>query len=175
MKFRIGVGAAPVALIGDEQYPVALAEIIDGSRLRLLCSIFIVDLAPRRDRDLAVDKVLHSMADAVWRGVDARLLIGGSRTNTELIELADAGRQRALSLGVPCRWLTASRRRGSHSKFVVADDTVLNGSHNWSASAFDESTQDSVLVRSPDLAAYVASLFEKQWGRARIEEHRAPI
>ena len=115
------------------------------------------------------------MADAVWRGVDARLLIGGSRTNTELIELAYAGRQRALALGVPCRWLTASRQRGSHSKFVVADDAVLCGSHNWSAIAFRDSTQDSVLLRSPDLAAYIASLFEKQWLRARTEDQRAPV
>jgi len=175
MQFRIGVRSAQVALVPEQKYPVVLSELIDQSRHRLLCSVFIVDLSPRRDRELEVDDTLHSMSGAVWRGVDVRLLIGGSRTNLELIELADAGRQRAISLDIPCRWLTASRRRGSHSKFVVADDSVLCGSHNWSPSAFRDSVQDSILVRSADLAAYLAAVFEKQWLRARIGETRVPV
>jgi phosphatidylserine/phosphatidylglycerophosphate/cardiolipin synthase-like enzyme len=51
-------------------------------------------------------------------------------------------------------------------KLVVADDHVLTGSHNWSGGAFEGQVQDSVMVTSPDLAAYLSAVFETQWSAA---------
>jgi phosphatidylserine/phosphatidylglycerophosphate/cardiolipin synthase-like enzyme len=133
----------------------------------LWCSLFIVDLLPLRDKKLGVDGILQELDAAVWRGVDTRLLVGGSRTNFTIAHIAELARARALELGVPCRWLTSKNVRGSHMKLVIADEYVLTGSHNWSAGAFGgRQTQDSILIASADFAAYASRVFARQWARA---------
>jgi len=115
-----------------------------------------------------VDSVLTEIRNAIWRGVDARILIGGSRTNFNIARLSDAARTRALELGIPCRLLTSTNIRGSHTKMVIADKWVLTGSHNWSGGAFTDQTQDSLIIESDALSAYLSKLFEEQWNRAEI-------
>lgn len=166
----IRVDDAQVATLADEAYAPRLRALIRGARRRCLCSVFIVDTWPFRAYELLVDDLLVELASAGWRGVDARLLIGGSRSNLRLAEVALAARDRARELGLQCRWLTsAPRRRGSHVKLVIADDDVLTGSHNWSAGAFEGQTQDSVHLRSAGLAAVLATRFEEQWSRTATE------
>ncbi len=170
-----GVATAKVALVADAAYLDALLGLAARASQRLLCSIFIVDITPTLDRAHPVDTMLESLAAAAWRGADTRLLIGGSRDNISLAEAADAARSRARARSIPCRWLTSRAARGSHAKLVVADDSVLIGSHNWSPGALsgNHQTQDSVLVASRDLAALSATRFEAQWLRAE-EPHAAP-
>jgi phosphatidylserine/phosphatidylglycerophosphate/cardiolipin synthase-like enzyme len=174
-KMRYGVLAAKVRLVADGAYPAELKSLIARSTRRCLCSLFIIDLSPARDRGLLVSAVMHDLQSAAWRGVDVRVLIGGCRTNVEMAELADAARARAHQLGVPCRWLTSKRNQGSHMKTVIADDRVLTGSHNWSAGAFTNQTQDSILVESQSLAAYLVTIFEDQWARAGERTGDVPI
>ena len=156
-----------VRLVSDDQYLPVLRSLIANATWRCLCSLFLADLSPAGDRELLVDSVLLELQEARWRGVDARLLIGGSRSNFEIAELSELARARALQIGLPCRWLTSKKVRGSHTKVVVADDAVLTGSHNWSVGAFTDQSQDSLLVESADLAAYSAALFRRQWKRAQ--------
>lgn len=161
---------ALVAPLADETYAPRLHAVIGAARRRCLCSVFIVDTWPFRANELRVDELLVELAATAWRGVDTRLLIGGSRSNLRLAEVALAARDRARELGIPCRWLTsAPRRRGSHVKLAVIDDDVLTGSHNWSAGAFEGQTQDSLHLRSADLAAVLAARFESQWRRTPAE------
>lgn len=159
----VGVRNARVRLVPDEQYLPELRSLIAGARQTCLCSLFIVDLTPKPWGRVLVDTVLGDLAAAYWRGVDVRLLIGGSRDNIEIAETANTARARARELGIPVLWVTSRPRRGSHAKLVVVDDFVLTGSHNWSAGAFVNQTQDSVLVASKDLALYLTETFEQSW------------
>jgi len=170
-----GVRDARVQAVVDDGYAATLHSIVSRARRRCLCSMFMIDLAPARDRKLRVDDVLIGLRDARWRGADVRLLVGGSRINVDMAELADTARGRALELGIPCRWLTSQKVRGSHAKIVVADDMVLLGSHNWSDASFTTETQDSVLVESADLAALMAVYFDEQWTRVPEEKSRVSI
>jgi phosphatidylserine/phosphatidylglycerophosphate/cardiolipin synthase-like enzyme len=162
----IGIGQAAGRLVPDEAYLPFLAEMVNGARRRCLATVFIVDASSGSDSALLVDGLLLAFAEAAWRGVDARLVIGGSRTNRKMIEMAETARKRAGSLALPCRWLTSAANRGSHAKLVIADDRVLVGSHNWSAGAFTGQTQDSVCVSSPALARVLGDQFEGQWRKA---------
>lgn len=168
MTSAIPVGAmgGRARLVPDDSYLAELEALLARARRRCLCSLFIVELAPLRDRRLAVDGLLRELAGARWRGADARLLVGGSRSNLQIAILSESARAHALRVGLPCRWLTSRPARGSHAKLVVADDAVLVGSHNWSPGAFERETQDSVLVESADLAEHLAGLFERQWASA---------
>lgn len=159
-----GVLDAQVALASDRSYETLLRAMIGRARCRIWVNMFIVDLSTY-DPKLRVLGVLHDLASAQWRGVDVRLLIGGSRTNLSIAEGAATAQAVARRLKLTSRWMTARNIRGSHAKYVVADDEVLLGSHNWSPSAFAHSTQDSLWLHSSDLAAYLCDAFSAQWLR----------
>lgn len=162
----VGVSQVGVRLLPDNTYLGAITSSIQHARRRVLCSVFLVDLSPGRDRALVVDTLLVELSAARWRGTDVRLIVGGSRTNFDIAQIAIAARARALSLAVPCRALMASSVRGSHVKMAITDDTVHLGSHNWSPGAFTNQIQDSVAIKSEAFSAQLADLFEMQWTRA---------
>lgn len=163
IRHKLGVADARAALVSDEQYGVAVRDLVRGCVHRCLASLFIVDPTPANDGDLVVDALLHDLAGAQWRGADVRLLIGGSRENGRIRDATLLGRARAQQLGVEARLLAARDQRSDHTKVVVVDDTVLVGSHNWSAGALTGQTQDSVLIQDRNLAAYFTHRFESRW------------
>lgn len=166
-KLKIGVISPRAALIPDEKYYLTIKSLISKAKKSCLASLFIVDIKGHNDPDLKVYQVLKSLQAAIWRGVEVKLLIGGSRKNLLIAESAQVARDVALSMEIDCKWLTSQDVRGSHSKVVVIDDFVLCGSHNWSAPAFSGQIQDSILIESAALASYSRDLFEKQWLRKK--------
>jgi phosphatidylserine/phosphatidylglycerophosphate/cardiolipin synthase-like enzyme len=160
----IGVLDAQVALVSDHSYEDVVTSMMQRARRRVWVSVFMIDLATP-DPKLRVLGAMHELAAAQWRGVDVRLLIGGSRDNLQMAECSATALAVAKQLGLTTRWLTSRKSRGSHVKFVLADDEVLLGSHNWSLSSFALSTQDSVWFQSPELSAYLCDAFAAQWLR----------
>lgn len=161
-----GVKNCHVALISDDKYYSTIQKIIAESKETCFASLFIVELkSGSLDDDLKVYQVLKLLKEAQWRGVDVKLLIGGSRNNLIIAESSEVARTVALNMGLECKWLTSVDVRGSHSKFVVADNFVLSGSHNWSAPAFTNQIQDSMLIDSDSIASYCQQIFLNQWNR----------
>jgi len=169
------LAAARAALVPDDTYRTVAAALVTGAAGHCLASLFIVDPDPLEDSELVVDALLLDMAGAVWRGVDSRLLIGGSRDNARIRDACLLARARAQELGLPARLIAATDQRSDHAKIVVADDAVLLGSHNWSPGALANQTQDSVLIRDAGLAGRFATRFEALWAIARAEGFDAPV
>jgi phosphatidylserine/phosphatidylglycerophosphate/cardiolipin synthase-like enzyme len=171
-KIKYGVLKSKAGLVFDAAYNSTIKSLVAQARHRCLCSLFLVDLltAPgqklRQEQKLLVDDILIELQTALWRGVDVRLLIGGSWDNLRIATLSETARARATELGIPCQWMTYQKGHQSHAKLVIADDYVLTGSHNWSVGALTDQVQDSILVESETLAAYLISIFEYQWKRA---------
>jgi phosphatidylserine/phosphatidylglycerophosphate/cardiolipin synthase-like enzyme len=163
---RLAVMAPEVALVTDRRYSKVLAGMIGRARARIWASLFMVDLDVAFDPGHVVLGVLNELAAARWRGIDVRLIVSGSRDNYTIAEAAATAVAVSRQMAIPTRWLGARERRGSHAKFVISDDEILLGSHNWSATAFLGSTQDSAWLQSPPLAAYLGGLFAEQWSRA---------
>lgn len=170
----IGIRNAKTALVSDESYFKAAIATIERSVHHCLAMVFIVDPDPINDDKLRVDALLRELAAAAWRGVDARLIIGGSRDNRDILDGCLLARSRANALGVPARLLAATEQRSVHTKMLVADERVLLGSHNWSPGALGGQRQDSVLVEDGTLSALLASRFEQQWVYAKAEGFDVP-
>jgi len=165
-ELTFGATAAKIRLISDDDYLPTLKWMLRNCSHRFWASVFLIDLSPDRDKRLMVNSTILEIRNAIWRGVDARLLIGGSRITFDIAMLSDAARTRALSLRIPCRWLTSHKKRGSHVKMAIADKLVLTGSHNFSSNDLLKVTQDSLLIESAALSAYLSKIFEVQWNRA---------
>lgn len=162
----VGVRSARVSLISDDGYYNTVRQLFEHATRCSLASVFIVDLNAHDDPDIKVLQILRALQDAAWRGVEAKLLVGGSRENLAIAEACHIAMDLALSIGIDCRLLTNEERRGSHVKLVTVDNYVLSGSHNWSLSAISGQIQDSLLVKSPAMAAYMRKVFFEQWARA---------
>lgn len=150
-------------LVSDGQYAKVLSSIISKSTQKCLCSIFIIDLINGGNSSNNVFNIIELLEESKWRGVDTRIIIGGSRSNFDIAAISETSRKILSSLSIPCKWLTSMDKRGSHAKLVICDDYVLLGSHNWSAGAFTNQIQDSILLQSKPLAAFYSEYFNKQW------------
>jgi phosphatidylserine/phosphatidylglycerophosphate/cardiolipin synthase-like enzyme len=156
----------PLARVSDGNYYPAVLGLLRASTHRCCCSLFIVDHFLEGDPAARVDTVLTELASAHWRGIEVRLLIGGSRTNARIEKASLMADARARQLGIETRLASARKGLSSHVKLVIADDWVLTGSHNWSRAMFGAETQDSVLLRQPAVAASLGAYFDHQWAKA---------
>jgi phosphatidylserine/phosphatidylglycerophosphate/cardiolipin synthase-like enzyme len=161
-----GGGFAGPWLIPDQDYLGFIERLFASAERRCLASLFVVGAAPWRDRQALAEGLLRELAEARWRGVDARLLVGGSPDNTMGAELAREAERRANVLRVPCRWLTRTPQLANHARVVVADDHVLVGTHGWLERAAAEQAKDSVCVTSTSLARQLTDRFNNQWRTA---------
>ena len=171
----LGLHDALTALVPDAAYAGVATAMIRAARGHCMATVFIVDPDPIEDDALVVDALLGDMADAAWRGVDTRLVIGGSRENGDILDACLLARSRAQTLGVPCRMVAATDQRSTHIKMLVADDHVLLGSHNWSPGALaGPQRQDSVLVTHGGFAGFGVGRILEQWAIARAEGFDVP-
>jgi len=166
----LGVSGGRVRLVVDAEFGPVLGTMIRGANRAVLCSYFIVDVSPYRGPAHLVDELLGELESARWRGVDVRVLLGGSRDNPDILETCMGAGLRLRQRGIPFRLITARAVDvTSHAKFTVADDAALVGSHNVSGNSLSVETQDSVVVESAPLAAYLRGEFERQWVAARLD------
>ncbi|MCB9307114.1 MAG: hypothetical protein H6565_11005 [Lewinellaceae bacterium] len=161
----------PVLPVFDEDYLEVAVQSIQFSYHRCYCSVFIVDHDLDNFQQLKVDTILFELSSAHWRGVDTRLIIGGSRDNRRIQEPALLAYSRAKDLNIETKLVANSEDNNSHVKLIIADDLIITGSHNWSRSLSSEQTQDSVLLNSAPLANYLTRYFETQWHRLTNSKH----
>ncbi len=160
-----------VARVSDGEYHRTLLDLIRHSVGQCVCDIFIVDHELDRDPDLRVDRILVELAAAAWRGVETRLMIGGSRHVPAIRGATLLAWARARDLGVDARLASATKDGSSHVKLVIADDRVLTGSHNWTRGMFGDETQDSVLLEGSALAAALRTYFIDKWLSTAQDEY----
>ncbi len=164
-RISLGVKNVEVALVSDENYYDSARSIIQESEHQCLCSLFILDLSPDVDLELKVHNLLLELQQAHWRGVDVKVVIGGSRSNFEIAKISHSAYNFIRESSLPCKLLMSEDVRGSHMKFVCTDSKVLSGSHNWSFGAFGGQIQDSILINSENMVSYINTLFYGQWKR----------
>src|SRR5262249_32585802 len=98
----LGVLGAQAALVSDRAYEKIVKSMIGRARRRGWASLFRIDLATP-DPKLRVLGAMHELAAAQWRGVDVRLLIGGSRDNLQMAESSAASLAVARQLNLASR------------------------------------------------------------------------
>jgi phosphatidylserine/phosphatidylglycerophosphate/cardiolipin synthase-like enzyme len=55
-----------------------------------------------------------------------------------------------------------------HSKFLIVDDLIVIGSHNWSAGFYFQFNDWSVVVISPGLTQEMSTRFNSLWDAAAM-------
>ncbi len=161
-----GGGFAGPWLIPDRDYLGFVERLFASATRRCLASVFVVGSAPWRDRAALLEGLMMALGEARWRGVDARILVGGSPDNPMTAEMAATAERRAGVLRVPCRWLTRTPQLANHARVVVADDHVVVATHGWLERAPTAAASESVCVTSMSLARQLTNRFADQWSTA---------
>lgn len=169
MSFESFPVAGATLLSNADYLPFALEQ-FERARKRLWVSVFIIDTRVLKDPLRSVRGLVEHLCRAQWRNVDVRVLVGVSDTP----EIHIANTTSALYLkdrGLPVRHFHSAHQVSTHSKFVLVDDLLLVGSHNWTHAAFHLGEEDSLAVRSSELAVGLGQQFEQLWaGGVQVEE-----
>jgi phosphatidylserine/phosphatidylglycerophosphate/cardiolipin synthase-like enzyme len=159
----VGVPAPQVGPL-TVRAPDCCAALVDGARNVALAERSLIRQAANRlfitvpyvhAQVPAVRALLDDCDAAVARGVDVRLLLGERQRSTDMRELE----QRRLTV----RQMDPQRSTRGHAKGVVADESVLLGSSNWSNGGLSINWEAAVMVRSADAARYYADAFTRDW------------
>jgi cardiolipin synthase A/B len=149
---------------------------VAGRHLRLLWSGRDVHegqlelIAAARRRVLVTTPYLHwrcapvrslvaELRAAEARGCNVAVLLGGAPAATD--------RDGLLASGIAARVMDPERGTRGHAKGVVADDSVLVSSANWSASGLSRNWEAALLVADRDAAGYFAAAWSRDWSAAR--------
>lgn len=159
---------ARVSLLKDSTYFDALIESIRSAQKSIWAHVFSFNLRPADDGELIVRSVARALGDAVSRGVQVRILLGGTAGKPLTLPAGNILAQRLLAgLGVECRTFRGADRDSSHAKYLLIDGhTLVCGSHNWSPRALSRGVDTAVAVRSRTVAAAAGLLFKAAWKRA---------
>jgi phosphatidylserine/phosphatidylglycerophosphate/cardiolipin synthase-like enzyme len=162
-SIKVGASGIKAELLPDNEYQKAVQFLCARARRRIFASLFIVDIKTDRDINPFVVELLNDLCNAKKRGVDVRIMIGGSSKNLTIQDITEAAWLYCVEIGIPCRLVTRYRERSSHKKIVVVDDYVILGSHNWSQGAFSGQIQDSIMLQDIRSANYFAYKLNREW------------
>lgn len=158
-----------VALLEDGAYYDYLLDAIRTAKRSIWAHVFSLNLRPPDDGALLVRTIARALGEARARGVDVRILLGGSATRFLTLPAGNLLAQRFLAgLGVACRLYDGEQARQSHAKFVIVDGVrLVCGSHNWSPRALAAGVDTSVVVESRPMAVAARRSFVEAWKQGR--------
>ncbi len=151
---------------GLEYYP-AVKEIIDNAEKSIAISMYIIKLDENNEKSL-IYKLCNSLVEAKKRGVDVKIILDQN------IDFVQADKDHDWDIeGKNESAYKYFKNNGidvfyddktifTHSKALVVDEEiVIVGSTNWSQSALTKNNENSVLIKSPELAKSILDGFSK--------------
>jgi len=144
-------------LVSPDNYFAHVKKIIDGATKRILLQQqYIVGGASAP----SVDKLLHSVKAKKDAGLDVRIIVSSKfaanweKTKDTLKAHGLIDRLKAINLDhfIHC-----------HNKGVIADDTVVVSSTNWSENSIRRAREAGVGIHSKDLSSFFATVFDDDW------------
>lgn len=145
-----------------------LVDFIGGTKVSLDCAIY----------DLRHPQVLQALADAVQRGVAARIAYDGGkqRAGGMMADPKPSGSEQAIKDAGLDAYAQAIHegRYLMHDKFLVRDsDTVWTGSANFTQGGLELQDNNCLVIASPELAASYAQVFNHLLTKDHQQLHRA--
>jgi phosphatidylserine/phosphatidylglycerophosphate/cardiolipin synthase-like enzyme len=152
----------------DRDYYWFVLDLIRSATHRVWVSMFLIDVRRAFDSELDVRSLVLALRDAMWRGVDVRIMVGHSSTVVQLREMNMVSLTYMRRHRLAVRTRRGVRPGGTHDKYLVVDhSTIVLGSHNWIEECFGATAEDSMAVVSQDLNLRLSQEFLGTWTMKR--------
>ena len=142
-------GVAPTrAWFGpSEAIAPALVQFIESATHQLDCCVFTI----------TDDQVFEALVRQHKRGVRVRIVSDDDKSEDRGSDLYRLDRA-----GLACRWDDSPHHM--HHKFAIADGRrLLNGSYNWTRSAWRANRENFMVTEEPALVRQYSEAFEAMW------------
>lgn len=163
----IAIDAA--TLLSGGEYLASLRRLIGEATSRIWVLQFLIDARPAADQRGDVRYLLHALAEAAHRGLDVRVVLPTvvNPGYPPTYDINDAASWFLTARGVEVRRYSGSQTRpSSHAKLVIIDtQIVLCGNANWTRRAFHVNAEQTVAVRSVELAERLSRNFRHVWAK----------
>ena len=123
--------------------------------------VWVVTYGMNKD---SVDQTMDLLADAKDRGADVRVLLERSSFDDHLNDMNGEASAYLKARGVEARF--DSKEVITHAKLVIADDSVVAGTNNWSYGGFEANHEGGALVDDAATVEALASYFDGLWQSA---------
>lgn len=149
--------------LDSRTYFSSLLNLMRHARYRIWVNMFYINLLPRGDNDYLVREYFDILKQKTSDRLNVKLLLG-TKDNLTVIDAANlVVSQLAKEYNIPTKMYSGAKTF-SHSKYVLVDNDIsILGSHNWSNRSLSIGVDDSLFVRSDQLAEYLSNDFFKQW------------
>lgn len=107
---------------------------------------------------LSDDRITRAIIDANQRGIDVRVISDNDKqydAGSDIAELIDTG--------VAVR--VDRTRHHMHHKFALLDNTLINGSFNWTRSASDYNRENITATENSPVMGDFESIFDQLWSK----------
>ncbi len=153
-----------IRLWRDGGYLGVAAPAMEAATGRIDVVMYGVNLNPRfPDGPVAV--LAGYLYDAAARGARVRVLLERSDWDEGLTALNEQAAQTMTAQGVEVRFDALDVT--THAKVVIADDTVLLGSNNWSFTGLELAHEVGARFDDPAAVASLSAWFEARWAEGQ--------
>lgn len=144
---------AKVKDISDRKYQDALYDLIRNAKKSIVVSMYFVNIHGSEGEDPSVRYLLNELAETLDRGINVEIYLNTKFRKERMKEIYGEEPFKSLKEKGAEVYLVDSTYQ-HHDKLVIIDSRyVIEGSHNWSVTAFKRNFESSTLIDSPELAA----------------------
>ncbi|GAH46935.1 unnamed protein product, partial [marine sediment metagenome] len=105
-----------------------------------------------------LDELTEAIIDKWEEGVDVRIIIDKSQASSKW-----AVTEQLEQVGVPLLIMTGSKGGYMHLKVLIADDTILTGSYNYSNNATYRSDENLLIITDKEILEAHLAKFSQLW------------
>jgi len=154
----------------NEDYFIMLYDLLSKAKKRVWINMFLINMNYYEDESMRIRYLLDQIIEQNTLNLDVKFLIGEFEDiDNRIIRVANETSARyLLKYSVNVKFFQHRYKSSSHAKYVIIDDEELVlGSHNFSSRSVTDGLDDSVYLKSLEMAKALSKDFMFSWNSAK--------
>lgn len=159
-----------VTPLKNEDYFIILQDLLSKAKKRVWVNMFLTKINYYEDESMRIRFLIDQIVELNTLNLDIKFLIGEYEDidNTTIRIANETSAQYLLKYDVNVKFFNHSYKTSSHAKyFIIDDDEIVLGSHNLSSRSVTDGLDDSVYLKSIEMAKALSKDFLFSWNSSK--------